>query len=96
MYWRAPDPRKLAAFGMTLDDVRPTGIEVWEEHAPVIGLFHAMGTQWQTGMSGPTGLNYQAMPFLLRMHGIARSEWRQTFEDLQVLEGAALQEMHRG
>lgn len=96
MYWRAPTPQSLAAFGMTLDDVRPAGIEVWEEHLSAIDLFHAMGTQWHTGMSGPTGLNYQALPFLLRLHGAPRADWRQLFEDLQVLEGAALKEMHRG
>ncbi|WP_144630256.1 DUF1799 domain-containing protein [Bordetella genomosp. 13] len=96
MYWRRPDARQLAGFGLTPDDVRPAGIEVWEEHVPIINVFDALSTQWVMGMSGPTGLNYQALPFLLRLYGIPREDQRQLFEDLQVLEHAALKEMHRG
>lgn len=81
---------------MTLDDVRPTGIEIWAENAAAVDVFVDMGTQWRVGMAGATGLDYGPLPFVLRARGIRREHWGQVLEDLRVLEQAALKEMHRG
>lgn len=44
-------------------------------------------------MGGPTGLRYEAVyPLLDRLHG-DQDEWMQAFDDLQVMERAALDVM---
>ena len=45
-------------------------------------------------MSGPTGLDYNALPGVMRMSGIPRASWGAVFEDLRQMEDAALQVMH--
>lgn len=56
-------------------------------------MFNALGTQWRIGMGGATGLDYNAVPVVLRLQGVPRSDWPQLFDDLRVMEGAALQAM---
>lgn len=41
-------------------------------------------------MAGPTGLDYAAVPVVLRLIDIPRSQWAGVFEDLRVMEDAAL------
>lgn len=54
-----------------------------------------MGTQWRVGASGPVGLDYGALPFVLRMMGVRRDEWPRVWDSLRVCELAALEEMHK-
>lgn len=56
-------------------------------------MFNAMGTQWRVGQGGRTGLDYNALLPVLRMHGIPRAQWPDLFESIRVLEGAALDTM---
>ena len=54
-------------------------------------LFCRLGTQWQVGKSGAVGLRYEAVyPLLDRLFA---DGWQQAFDDLQVLERAALDAM---
>lgn len=57
-------------------------------------VFWAMGTQWRVaaGMSGALrlGLDYGALPGVMRFLGIPRRRWGDVFEQLQVIELAAL------
>lgn len=46
-------------------------------------------------MSGPTGLDYNALPGVMRMSGVPRASWATVFEDLRQMEDAALQVMHQ-
>jgi hypothetical protein len=75
------------------EDVAPAAIDLWECHALAVSLFGDMGTQWRTGAHGPTGLDYNALPPVLRIRGIARSEWADVFDDLRTLEMAALEQI---
>lgn len=59
-----------------------------------MNTFIAMSTQWRTGMAGPTGLDYGAMPAVLRMQATPRAEWPDTFECLRVMEAEALRVIH--
>jgi hypothetical protein len=52
-----------------------------------------MLSQWRTGMAGATGLDYGVIPTVLRLVGIPRAEWPGCFEDLRVMEDAALHQM---
>ena len=45
-------------------------------------------------MGGPTGLDYTALyPLLGRVAKDDPAEWQDLFEDIQVMEGAALKQM---
>lgn len=44
-------------------------------------------------MNGATGLDYNAIPTVLRLNSVPRSEWPETFECLRVMEDAALEKM---
>jgi hypothetical protein len=53
-------------------------------------MFLRMTTQWVwAGMGDRTGLNYQSLEFLLKMY--PGDDNRQIFEDVQIMEMAALQ-----
>ena len=51
-------------------------------------LFDGMSSQWLVGMSGPTGLNYCAIPVVARALRIRVTPTR--FADLRVMESVAL------
>lgn len=53
----------------------------------------AMGTQWRSGMSGLTGLDYASLPVVLRLLGVARAQWRDLFADIRIMEKAVLDEL---
>lgn len=63
----------------------------WPENAQVIYLFIQLLTQWRVGMSGPTGLDYAAVYPLLDRKAADSEEWDQLFDDLRVMESAALE-----
>ena len=44
-------------------------------------------------MGGPTGLRYEAIYPLLDREAKDGEDWQQLFDDLQVLEGAALKQI---
>jgi len=56
-------------------------------------VFIVMDTQWRVAFGGRTGLDYNVLPAVMRMHGIPRSQWHDVFECLRVMEGEALQVM---
>lgn len=69
-------------------------VEVWSENVSVVNVFIAMDTQWRVGMNGATGLDYTALPVVLRMTETPRKTWPSAFQDIRVMERAALNEMH--
>lgn len=68
-------------------------IEVWPDNWRAFVLFSRVQTQWNVGMGGPTGLRYEAIYPLLDREAQDAEDWQQLFDDLQVLEGAALKQM---
>lgn len=55
-----------------------------------------MRTQWRTSSSGAYGLDYNALPSVLRFLSIPRKSHPEMFDDLRVMEDAALAEIHKG
>lgn len=94
MYERAPDEKELAAFGMTLDDVAAEPVDIWPEHVQAFELFNFMGTQWRTGVSGPTGLDYGVMYRKMDRMKLSEEEYDQLEADVMVMERTALGCIH--
>lgn len=54
-----------------------------------------MGTQWNVAsMGGRTGLHYPSLYPLLDRAATTPQEWQSLFDDVQVMERAALAAMH--
>lgn len=56
-------------------------------------MFLRLQTQWRTSMSGVVGLDYGAVQWMLRLYEVENQ--RSMLEDLQVMEGAALNMMNK-
>lgn len=92
MYQGAAAEEEMDAFGFTAEDFDEE-IGVWPDCWESFECFAAMQTQWRTGMGGSTGLDYVALEPVMRLRGIHRSERKNTFEDIRVMEAAALKVM---
>ena len=67
-------------------------VEVWPDNWPAFEIFISLQTQWQVGMSGRTGLRYEALyPLLDRV--ATGDGWEELFSDVRTLEYAALKQM---
>lgn len=66
---------------------------MWPENWQAWSLFCQVSTQWRVGMGGATGLDYGAVYPLLDRIAQDAAEWMDLFEDLQILERAALKQM---
>jgi hypothetical protein len=95
LYWREPPADQYDWLGLTVDDLRPPVVQVLPENERAFNVFCSMGTQWREGATGPVGLDYGALPFVLRMMGVRRDEWPRVWDSLRVCELAALEEMHK-
>jgi hypothetical protein len=77
--------------GLTMEEaVSGQVFEVWQDCWTSVGVLSAIATQWRVGGDGPIGLDYAAIPVALRLMGIPRREWQQVFDDVRVMEDAAL------
>lgn len=73
--------------------------ELWPDNVEAVDLFIAMGTQWRMGPAGPIGLDYGAVPAVLRLLNHHRTHWQDSFECLRILEDeamSAMREVRRG
>lgn len=67
-------------------------VEVWPDNELAVDLFQDLATQWlRAGMAGvETGLIYASIPAVFQIRGIPRKQWPQLFDDIRVMEDAAL------
>lgn len=101
MYSPASTASDAAAFGFTLDKFNAVFDEItdiWPCSFSAYIVFEAMGTQWRMGSAGmggsmPCGLEYTALPVVMRLQGIPEEEQNEVFADIRVMEGEALQTM---
>lgn len=60
-----------------------------------VDLFLGLSTQWRwvagRGGTARIGLDYQAIPALLKLQAIPEARWPRLMESLQVMEAAALE-----
>lgn len=88
------DIASAKALGLTEAEIAPPPVDVWPDCWPAVELWFVLQTQWRVGPAGPIGLDYNVLPWVMRQCGIRSSEQRAAlFEDLRVMERAALDEM---
>lgn len=75
--------------GLTVDDLDDT-VEVFPDVWPALALMAAMGTQWRTGVTGATGLDYGVVREVGAIVGLSKKQITRSFPDLQVMEAEAL------
>lgn len=63
--------------------------EVWPENLDALNMFLRCQTQWRAGPNGLIGLDYGVVLQLFRLYDV--SNHQALLEDLQVMEGHALQ-----
>jgi hypothetical protein len=71
-----------------IDEQTEDDFEVWPENWDCVEMFLRVGTQWRTGMGGPTGLDYTAVLAVIGLYQV--DDHRAMFEALGVMEAAAL------
>lgn len=71
----------------------PVGVfpDCWES----VDVFCAMSTQWRVGPGGPIGLDYLALNTVMRLKQVPPARRSGVFNDLRVMESAALDEMSK-
>ncbi len=79
---------------MTVDEASAE-IEVWPDNLQAANVFIAMTSQWnRAGMSGEaTGLIYASLPEIWRRLKVPLADRDTVFDDLRVMENAALDQM---
>lgn len=70
-------------------------VEVWPENWQTVDLFISISTQWRIGMGGPTGLDYNVLFRVLDSKGLPKDDWDQSFDDIRIMESAALEAMRQ-
>ena len=81
---------------MTLDEASAK-VDVWPDNLPALNVFIAMSTQWRrAGSAGQAvGLDYTALPEVWRRTKTPSDQRDLVFDDLRVMEDAALEQMQR-
>ena len=67
--------------------------EIWPDNWLPVEVFISMGTQWRTGMAGPTGLDYGVLPDVMPLRGVPKAERAEVFDWIRMMEGEALDQM---
>lgn len=70
---------------------------IWPENRRAFLFFQsAVGTRWVSGPNGvPTGLRWEALYPLMDRLGLAPDDWESLRADIEVMERAALAEIHQ-
>jgi hypothetical protein len=90
-----PTAEEMAAAGFAPEDYETDPVELWPENQPAFDLFCMVQTQWRIGMNGATGLDYSPLFVLMDKRGLSSEAWQQLFDDVRVIESAALVEMNK-
>jgi hypothetical protein len=84
----------MTAGGFTAADFEREDVEVWPEHHDAWLIFTKMTTQWRADFNGRAGLVYESLYPLIDRLNLSPDEWDEMFDDVRVLESAALKAMH--
>lgn len=93
MYCQTPSEAELTAFGFAPTDFEDV-IDVWPDNFNAFVVFQTMRTQWRIGMGQCTGLDYSALPEVWRRLKIPIKDRDEVFQQVRIMEEAALEEMY--
>ena len=84
-----------AATNPFLASIKQAGgtLDVFPENWLAVQTFTTLSTQWNVGVGGATGLNYLSVFAYIDRLELPKDEARFLFDDIQVMERAALAEM---
>lgn len=94
----------MAEFGLTPEDYAADEFEVWPDNVDSLRVFIAMRTQWNwvsilgaggAAIARPSGLKYEALQGVMRMIGIPAADRSSVFEDIQIMEDVAMEQMRK-
>lgn len=63
---------------------------IFPDNVKIVSVFMDMMTQWRFGPAGATGLDYTALPIVLRLREVPRADRQEIFDGIQTMERAAL------
>lgn len=66
---------------------------MWPENWPAWQLFQQLAGQWRAGVGGVYALDYTALFMRMERMRLADDAWDALFQDVRVLEGAALEQI---
>lgn len=96
MYDSGPTQEELDAIGLRREDVEDTSVtDIWPENLLAFEVFGKMRSQWNVGMSGASSLNYAALPLAFKRCKVGKKQFDDVFDAIQVMESAALSQMHK-
>ncbi len=65
-------------------------VNIWPENWAAFRCFDTLLTQWRAGPGGIVGLDYGVLFSYLDRQGLSGKAWDQMFNDIRVMEQAAL------
>lgn len=68
---------------------------MWPDNWPAFLVFDSLSTQWRSGQVGPTGLDYNVLRDIFQFNEIPPEDWPDTFMAIRIMEGAALEIIHK-
>ena len=95
LYATEPNFKELSAFGFTEQDFAPPPVAIWPDNQAAVELFVSISTQWRTGPSGMTGLDYNVLFARLDRRPLNPEQHEQLFQDVRILEIEALAAVHQ-
>lgn len=94
LYTVPPTAAEAATFGFTVEQLEDE-IGIWPDNLAIVNVFMAMATQWRTGYAGATGLDYNAVPVVMRLCSVPAADRPAVFHGVRVMEDAALAQLRR-
>jgi hypothetical protein len=80
-------------FGLTIEEASGPAVEIWPDNLQSVNFFISVCSQWRHNGFTVTGLDYGVFPAVLRMTGIPRKDWASVFDDVRIMEDAALAQL---
>lgn len=91
----ADEIKSLESLGFSGADLE-IEVGILPENKSTVEVFFAMSTQWRSGMTGSTGLDYNALPAVFDLVGVKRKQRQEAFAGIRVMEGEALRALGEG
>lgn len=85
-----PDPTddELSCFGLSKSDYEDEFIEIYPDVYESFLVFKSMLTQWRVGIGGVIGLDYNCLPWVMKLHNVKKEA--SALEDIRIMEATAL------